>query len=147
MIVKNILKSKARGAGVITITPDASIPEAARMLGTHHIGALVVVDPQGGIAGILSERDIVQGIAKSGDPCLRMAVRDLMTAKVVVCHENDTINSLGQIMTSQRIRHLPVVDSDHQLVGMVTIGDVVKSRLELADLEVDNLRHYVVAAR
>jgi CBS domain-containing protein len=147
MIVKNILQAKARGAGIVTIGPDSTIPDAARMLGANRIGALVVVGEEGGIAGILSERDIVNGIAKNGDPCLRMAVRDLMTADVVVCHENDTIDSLSQIMTSQRIRHLPVVDGDNRLVGMVTIGDVVKSRLELADLEVDNLRHYVVASR
>ncbi|MDA8230669.1 MAG: CBS domain-containing protein [Magnetospirillum sp.] len=147
MIVKTILKAKARGPGVVTIAPDASIGDAAHALFRHRIGALVAVEDGGRIAGILSERDIVRGVAESGGVCLSHRVRDLMTTDVQICREGDTVDHLMQTMTSRRVRHLPVVDADQRLVGIVTIGDVVKSRLEHADLEVDNLRHYVVAAR
>lgn len=147
MIVKTILKGKARGPGVVTISPEDSVVEAARVLAAHRIGALVALEENGRVAGILSERDIVRGFADRPDMCGGLKVRDLMTADVVVCHEDDTLDSLSQVMTTQRIRHLPVMGGEGKLVGIVTIGDVVKSRLEQADLEVDNLRHYVVAAR
>lgn len=147
MLVKTIMKAKARGAGVVTVSPDISVTEAAHTLATNRIGALVAVEDGGAIAGILSERDIVRGVALRGEDCLRGTVRDLMTATVLTCHEDDTVESLMQIMTSRRIRHLPVVDGDGGLTGIVTIGDVVKSRLDEADMEVDNLRHYVVASR
>lgn len=147
MIVKMILKGKARGAGVVTVSPDASIAEAAKLLSKHKIGALIAVEDGGSIAGILSERDIVRGVSQQEDLCLKARVRDLMTASVFTVSEDDGLESLAQTMTSRRIRHLPVVDGDGKLVGIVTIGDVVKSRLEEAALEVDNLRNYVVAAR
>ncbi|MGE5476651.1 MAG: CBS domain-containing protein [Bacteroidales bacterium] len=147
MLVKTILKAKARGAGVVTISPETTVAEAARSLATNRIGALVAVEEGGAIAGILSERDIVRGVALQGEGCLRSAVRDLMTAAVLTCREEDSVESLMQVMTSRRIRHLPVVDGAGKLTGIVTIGDVVKSRLDEADMEVDNLRHYVVAAR
>lgn len=147
MLVKTILKAKARGAGVVTISPDISVAEAARALATNRIGAVVAVEDSGAIAGILSERDIVRGVALQGDGSLRASVRELMTSAVLTCRDDDTVESLMQIMTSKRIRHLPVVDGDGRLTGIVTIGDVVKSRLDEADMEVDNLRHYVVAAR
>jgi CBS domain-containing protein len=147
MFVKNILQGKARGAGVVTISPDASISEAAKLLATHRIGALIATEADGAIAGILSERDIVRGLAGQEDVCTTARVRDLMTAAVLTCHEDDTIDSLMKTMTDRRIRHLPVIDSDGRLIGIVTIGDVVKRRLDQADMEVDNLRHYVVASR
>ncbi|MBC7907338.1 MAG: CBS domain-containing protein [Rhodospirillaceae bacterium] len=147
MLVKTIIKAKARGAGVVTVSPEASVSEAARALASNRIGAVIAVEDSGAIAGILSERDIVRGIALQGEGCLGSKVRDLMTAAVLTCHEDDTLESLMLTMTSKRIRHLPVVDSDDKLVGIVTIGDVVKSRLDEADMEVDNLRHYVVASR
>ena len=145
MLVKSILKSKS--GGVRTIAPDAAVAEAARLLADLRIGALVVLDADGAIAGILSERDIVRGVGLQGDSCLRQKVSDLMTAAVLTCTEDDSVESLMQTMTARRIRHLPVVDADGRLAGIVTIGDVVKSRLDEADMEVDNLRHYVVAAR
>ncbi|OAN67606.1 CBS domain-containing protein [Magnetospirillum moscoviense] len=147
MFVKNILMGKARGAGVVTISPDASISEAAKLLATHRIGALIATHADGAIAGILSERDIVRGLAAQENVCTTARVQDLMTATVLTCHEDDTLDSLMMTMTGRRIRHLPVVDSDNHLIGIVTIGDVVKSRLDQADMEVDNLRHYVVASR
>jgi CBS domain-containing protein len=147
MIVKMILKAKARGPGVVTISPDALVAEASKLLARHKIGALIAVEDDGAIAGILSERDIVRGVAQQEDMCLKARVRDLMTASVFTCHQDDALESLAQTMTSRRIRHLPVVDDAGKLVGIVTIGDVVKSRLEEAAMEVDNLRHYVVASR
>lgn len=146
MLVKTILKAKARGAGVVTVSPEASIAEAARLLASHRIGALVAVEDSGATAGILSERDIVRGMA-GHDNVASAKVRELMTASVLTCREEDSIERLMQIMTAKRIRHLPVVDSDDRLVGIVTIGDVVKSRLDEADMDLDNLRHYVVASR
>ncbi|CAA7624319.1 CBS domain protein [Magnetospirillum sp. UT-4] len=147
MLVKSILKSKARGAGVVTVSPQASIGEAAALLARHRIGALIATQADGGIAGILSERDIVRGLAEQGDACRRTLVGELMTAAVLTCREDDTVEELMKTMTARRVRHLPVLDSGGQLVGIVTIGDVVKSRLDEADMEVDNLRHYVAAAR
>lgn len=147
MLVKTILKAKPGGAGVVTVAPDTLVSEAARLLATHRIGALIALEADGTIAGILSERDIVRGLALQSEACLKARVRDLMTAAVLTCHEDDTVESLMQTMTARRIRHLPVVDSESRLAGIVTIGDVVKSRLDQADMEVDNLRHYVVAAR
>lgn len=147
MIVKTILKTKARGAGVVTIDPGASIAEAAKLLANHRIGAVIAVDDAGAIKGILSERDIVRGLAQSDAICTTATVADLMTAGVLTCHENDSIDSLMKTMTAKRIRHLPVIDESGRLAGMVTIGDVVKSRLDEMDMEVDNLRNYVSAAR
>lgn len=147
MIVKTILKTKARGAGVVTIDPHSTIAEAAKLLANHRIGAVIAVDEGGGIKGILSERDIVRGLAQSDAACTQARVSDLMTAQVLTCHEDDSVDSLMKTMTAKRIRHLPVVGSDGRLTGMVTIGDVVKSRLDEMDMEVDNLRNYVSAAR
>jgi len=147
MLVTTILKAKARGAGVVTISPDAKITEAARLLAEHRIGALIAIEADNRIAGILSERDIVRGVSERGNLCLGLSVRDLMTSQVVVCHEEDAIDDLMKTMTTRRVRHLPVVSAENRLIGIVTIGDVVKSRLSEADMEVDNLRHYVVAAR
>ncbi len=147
MLVKTIVKAKARGAGVVTVSPEVTVCEAARALATNRIGAVIAVEEGGAIAGILSERDIVRGVALQGEGCLKSKVRDLMTAAVLTCREDDTLESLMQTMTSKRIRHLPVVDAEDKLTGIVTIGDVVKSRLDEADMEVDNLRHYVGAAR
>lgn len=147
MLVTSILKTKARGAGIVTVSPNVAVAEATKLLATHRIGALVVVEGNGMIAGILSERDVVRGLAADGEACMRATVRDLMTANVLTCRESDTLESLMATMTSRRIRHLPVVDDDNKLVGIVTIGDVVKTRLDEAAMEVDNLRHYVVASR
>jgi CBS domain-containing protein len=146
MIVKTILQMKERGAGIVTISPAASVADAAKALAHHRIGAVVVVDGGGAVVGILSERDIVRDVAQRGGACLDGTVRDLMTADVQVCHESDSLHDLMEVMTSHRIRHLPVVDVSRTLVGIVTIGDVVKARLAQADMDVEDLRQYVVAA-
>ncbi|CUW38851.1 Protein of unknown function(Aldolase-type TIM barrel,16-130) [Magnetospirillum sp. XM-1] len=146
MIVKTILKTKARGAGIISVTPDASVGDAARLLAQHKIGAVLVMNGDR-VAGILSERDIVRGLADAVDVCITAKVRDLMTAEVFVCHEDDTVERLMEIMTAKRIRHLPVVDANGDVAGMVTIGDVVKSRLDETKMEAESLRDYVMAGR
>lgn len=146
MIVKTILKTKARGAGIISVTPEASVGDAARLLAQHKIGAVLVMNGDR-VAGILSERDIVRGLANAVDVCLTAKVKDLMTAEVFVCHEDDTVERLMEIMTAKRIRHLPVVDANGDVAGMVTIGDVVKSRLDETKMEAESLRDYVMAGR
>jgi CBS domain-containing protein len=146
MIVKTILKAKARGTGIISVPPDASVGDAARLLATHKIGAVLVMNGDR-VAGILSERDIVRGLAEAVDVCITARVRDLMTAEVFVCHEDDTVERLMEIMTAKRIRHLPVVDANGDVAGMVTIGDVVKSRLDETKMEAESLRDYVMAGR
>ncbi len=147
MIVKNILQNKPKGLGVVFVSPDASITEATRMLAHHRIGALVAVETGGRIAGILSERDIIRGLSEKLGDCLTLKVRDLMTANVLTCREQDTIDSVMETMTNKRIRHLPVVDAGGGLVGIVTIGDVVKISLEKAHMDVNDLRDYVAAVR
>ncbi len=146
MIVKTILKSKARGAGIISVTPDASVGDAARLLAQHKIGAVLVMNGNR-VAGILSERDIVRGLAEAVDVCITAKVSDLMTAEVFVCHEDDTVERLMEIMTAKRIRHLPVVNGNGDVAGIVTIGDVVKSRLDETKMEAESLRDYVMAGR
>jgi CBS domain-containing protein len=147
MIVKNILQMKPKGLGVVFIAPDATVADAAKLLAKHRIGALVVVEGGGLIAGILSERDIVRGVGEQGNQCLSQKVRELMTANVLTCTEGESIDSLMQTMTERRIRHLPVVDAAKRLIGIVTIGDVVKNKLEMAKMEVEGLRDYVAAVR
>lgn len=144
MLVETVLQSK--GGKVHTIAPDASIADAAKILNAHRIGALVAVDGEGPVVGILSERDIVRGMAQKGDGVHKMAVRDLMSTEVITCTPQASLEELMQIMTRRRVRHLPVVDNG-KLCGIVTIGDVVKNLLTEAKMEVDSLRDYVMAGR
>lgn len=143
MIVKSILQQKGN-TPIQTIDPTMSVAEAARILSEKRIGALIAVDQGGEIVGIFSERDAVRGMALHGEALKDRKVSDLMTKDVQVCSENDDIDQLMRVMTTRRIRHLPVV-SDGALVGIVTIGDVVKSKLDEVEMEVDNLRQYIVA--
>jgi CBS domain-containing protein len=145
MIVKSILQTKAKGGAIVSVSPSASVGEAAKLLAEHRIGALLAMDG-GKVAGILSERDIVRGLAQAVDVCTTARVADLMTAEVLVCHEEDTVEHLMQVMTSRRIRHLPVVDASGKVLGIVTIGDVVKSRLDETKAEADAIREYVMGA-
>ena len=144
MIVASILKTKSSNE-VATTTAERSIADASHLLHQRRIGALVVVDEKGAIAGILSERDIVRGLAQKGEKVLGMMIRDLMTSNVLVCSPEDSLEHLMSLMTTNRIRHLPVVDNG-RLAGIITIGDVVKSRLEETTMQVDSLREYVMAA-
>ncbi len=145
MIVRTILKQKASN-DVATTSADQLVAAAAKALHHRRIGALVVVDAAQNIIGILSERDIVRGLALHGSKAEALKVQDLMTSAVLVCGPDDSLDSLMGIMTNKRVRHLPVVEQG-RLIGIITIGDVVKSRLEDATMQVDSLRDYVMAAR
>lgn len=142
MDVKTILRAKGRE--VTTIQPHASLARAAELLRQRNIGAVVVVEADA-VAGILSERDIVQAVATHGSACLEQKVSELMTRRVHSCRLEDTVTELMGRMTKERIRHLPVLQ-DGRLCGIVSIGDVVKNRLEEVEFEAGQLREYVTSA-
>ena len=143
MTVAKILARKGRD--VFTTGVDIPVEEAVRLLGAHRIGALVVVDAARRILGIISERDVVRHLATAGPDLLRQPVSSVMTSKVVTCSENDTINEVMARMTQGRFRHLPVVEND-LLVGLVSIGDVVKARIEEVEREAEEMRAYIATA-
>jgi CBS domain-containing protein len=143
MIVKNILAGK--GGDVITINPTADVIAAVKLLAERGIGAVVVLGADHHIVGILSERDIVQALAEHGAAVLSEPVNQVMTREVKTCSEDDTIGDLMGRMTIGRFRHLPVV-KEGKLIGIVSIGDVVKSRVEEIDQETNTLREYIQTA-
>jgi CBS domain-containing protein len=143
MNVEAILKSKGRE--VATIAPAAKVGEAVALLRRKGIGALVVSADGKTIAGILSERDIVQGLSDHGAQLLDLPVSRLMTHPVVTCKLSDDIATLMSQMTERRIRHLPVME-DGKLVGIVSIGDVVKNRVDEVESEASSLRQFLVSA-
>jgi CBS domain-containing protein len=143
MTVKAILERK--GHDVFTLGPNEKLSEAVRILAEHRIGALVVTNGDRRIAGILSERDIVRVIAKEGPAVLDQPIRQAMTAKVTSCSEHNTVNEVMEIMTRGRFRHLPVEKSG-QLDGIISIGDVVKRRIEDVEREAEEIRQYIATA-
>lgn len=143
MTVKAILDAKGRD--VLTISPASSLADAARLLSEHGIGALVVSQDGERIAGILSERDIVRVLGEAGETAMSQPVSSVMTAKVHVCHEDNTVNEVMQVMTDGRFRHLPV-EKDGKLAGLVSIGDVVKRRIEDVEREAEEIRSYIATA-
>ncbi len=143
MQVRNILKEK--GSEVVGITAEASLGEAASLLAQRRIGALVVRDQAGSLSGILSERDLVRALAEHGASAVSRPVSSYLTADVVTCREGDTVETLMETMTRGRFRHLPVLDGDGNLSGLISIGDVVKSRIAEATREAENLRVYISA--
>lgn len=140
MKVESILVHKGRE--VWTIEPGATIAEAAKALSNAGIGALVVSSDGASIDGILSERDIVRGLAREGATLLDMPVRLLMTSDVTTCGLEDTVADLMATMTEERVRHLPVL-IDGRLSGLVSIGDVVKNRVQEIQEEATLLRDYI----
>lgn len=128
MIVAQILKSKPEGP-IITISPGATVGEAAKLLSDNRIGAVVVSTDGERAEGILSERDIVREIGRKGAGCLSEAVTELMTSEIVGCELNTTIDKIMGAMTGGRFRHMPVL-TDGKMVGVISIGDVVKARME-----------------
>src|SRR4051812_2228129 len=143
MTVRTILSRK--GSDVVTIAPIASLTEAVKLLGERRIGAVVVTGPDNRVAGILSERDIVRAIGERGHPALDENVGAVMTRKVVTCTETDTIAFIMERMTAGKFRHLPVVDQG-RLTGVISIGDVVKFRVEEIEHETEALREYIATA-
>ncbi len=142
MKVAEILKQK--GQNVISVRPTESIETLSHRLRLARIGAMVVVGEGGALDGIISERDIIHGIAEHGPKCLELTVADLMTQRVITCTPDDNVTRIAQQMTENRIRHLPVVEGA-KLVGVVSVGDVVKNRLEEMSLEASVLRDLAIA--
>lgn len=140
MLVAHVLRQK--GNRIISIRPDDTIADVARTLTRERIGAVLVRDGSGHVLGIISERDIVRGIARHGDAALRLAARDLMTGDVTVCHPDDTIDHVVATMTEGRFRHLPVLQ-ERELIGVISIGDVVKARIEETEAEARAMRDYI----
>jgi CBS domain-containing protein len=144
MLVGHILGSKGRE--IVAIAAEATLCEAAELLATRRIGAVVVQGARGELAGIFSERDIVRAISRDGAAALSKPVDRFMTRDVATCVESDSIDELMEMMTRGRFRHVPVVDCKGALVGIVSIGDVVKSRIEETVREAATLRQYIGAA-
>jgi len=142
MIVGNILKAK--GGSVVTLDRDQTIAGAIELLNRHNIGALVVVDQNGAVTGILSERDIVRRLQDAHEHLLAKRVGDCMTPNPVTCTPQSTIDELMGIMTTRRIRHMPVVENG-VLVGVMSIGDVVKRKIEEAEADAEKLREYIAS--
>jgi CBS domain-containing protein len=142
MIVQDILAGK--GASVVTITPAATIAELIAALAEHRIGAIVVSADGDTVAGIVSERDIARGLHEHGAGLLDLPVSAVMTTDVSTCSPHDDIPSVARVMTQRRFRHLPVV-VDGSLVGIVSIGDVVKKRIDQLETETDQLRDYLTS--
>jgi CBS domain-containing protein len=143
MTVRAILAEK--GYEVVTLSPKVSVADAIALLAKHRIGALIVTGDDKVIKGILSERDIVRRLAEDGASAMQHSVSDLMTANVKVCTENHTVNEVMEIMTRGRFRHLPV-ERDGKLIGVVSIGDVVKRRIEEVQREAEEIRSYIATA-
>jgi len=137
MLVSQILRAKAQQA-VITIAPHATVGEAVALLSNLRIGAVVVSSDGKRAAGILSERDVVRELGKSGPDCLTQRVDTIMTARLVSCARADQTDEVLQKMTDGRFRHMPVIEAG-EMVGLISIGDVVKARLEELNAEKDAL--------
>jgi CBS domain-containing protein len=135
----------AKGGDVIGIEPAATLEAAAKLLSTHRIGAVVIRGAGGRLAGILSERDIVRAVAREGAGALACAVGQVMTRDVVTCSENDTCAEIMERMTTHKFRHLPVL-RENAIVGLISIGDVVKQRVEEIEQESQAMRDYIRSA-
>ena len=144
MQVRHILHGKGRD--VVAIASNATICDAAKLLKERKIGALVVMDGNGMLTGIISERDLVQAVAKGGAAALSEQVSDHMTSRPETCTEADTVECLMEVMTRGRFRHVPVLDEEMRLCGMISIGDVVKTRIAETVSEAAALRDYISTA-
>ena len=142
MNIKSILATK--GANVITITPEKNIRDVLTTMTGHNIGALVVVNTQNKPVGIISERDIVRLAAKT-EQFFSVVVGTVMTTNVITCIPQDEIRAIANVMTEKRIRHLPVVNVDDTLIGIVSIGDIVKAERNHYEGEADTLRTQILA--
>ncbi len=140
MNVGLILKSKGRA--VSTVRPNATLLDVTKKLGQKKIGAIVVVGENGQVAGIISERDVIRAVSEHGAQALSMMVSEVMTRSVVACQETSEIDELMEMMTKGRFRHLPVIE-DEALVGIVSIGDVVKYHIAEVQMEVSAMRNYL----
>jgi CBS domain-containing protein len=141
MRVKDVLKNK--GTSVVTVRPDATCRALLALLAEHNIGAVVVSADGVTVGGIVSERDIVRRLNDRGDAVLDGPVADICSRQVSTCGMDDRVEQLSATMTQRRIRHLPVVDPGGRLVGIVSIGDMVKSTIDQLEFDRQNLIDYV----
>ncbi|MDJ0933659.1 CBS domain-containing protein [Breoghania sp.] len=143
MTVGAILNEK--GNTIVSTQPDAILADVCVLLEEHRIGAVMVLDKSDDITGILSERDVVRAIGRNGPAALQRPTSEFMTAKVETCLEDDTVNRAMARMTKGRFRHLPVMRSG-RIVGVISIGDVVKWRIEQVEREAEEMRSYIAMA-
>jgi CBS domain-containing protein len=145
MTIKTILNVKGRA--VETVRPETTVDEATRRMRSKRIGALVVVDGEGRIAGIVSDRGLLWELVDRGVAVLQEPLSKVMTKQVVTCAEDDEVSAIMAVMTERRIRHIPVMDGSGKLAGLVSIGDAVKHRLDEIEHEAEAMREYIVTAR
>jgi CBS domain-containing protein len=143
MNVKAILAAK--GGDVISIEPTATLEAAAKLLSTHRIGAVVILGAGGRLAGILSERDIVRALGERGAAALSEPVGQTMTRNVTTCGEDESVSGIMELMTQGKFRHMPVVEKG-KLIGLISIGDVVKQRVGEIESESEAMRDYIRSA-
>ena len=134
-----------KGSEVFTIAAEKSVLECAQLMNRKHIGALVVVSKKGDIAGIVTERDILNTLPDKSDSIGSLLVKDIMTHKerLITGTPNDPVPKVMEVMTRNRVRHLPITDDNNDLVGLVSIGDVVKNRLDAVVVENESMRNYI----
>lgn len=139
MRIADVLRHK--GAAVVTISPDTTVAELLAGLAEHNIGAMVVVGPRG-LEGVVSERDVVRQLHTEGPALLTRPLSTIMTAVVATCSKSDSVDNISVLMTQHRVRHVPVLE-DGKLVGIVSIGDIVKTRIEELEAEHAQLQSYI----
>lgn len=140
MRIADLLRKK--GSAVATVTPETTVTELLAGLAEHNVGAMVVVAPDGSIAGIVSERDVVRRLNDHGPALLDGPVSEIMTKLVASCGPEDSVEGLSVLMTERRIRHVPVL-ANGRLAGIVSIGDVVKNRMEQLEKSQEQLEAYI----
>jgi CBS domain-containing protein len=140
MRIADVLRNK--GAAVMTINPDATVGELLAGLAERNIGAMVVVGAES-VVGIVSERDVVRELHRHGASVLSQPVSKIMTSAVATCTKSDTVDAISVLMTQNRVRHVPVLDGNQKLIGIVSIGDVVKTRMEELEAEQQQLQSYI----
>lgn len=142
MLIADVLRGKTAGSTLATTTPAATIAELIGLLAQYNVGALPVVDGGGELVGIVSERDVVRELHERGHELLGATVGEIMSADVVTCSPRDGAADLARVMTDRRIRHLPVCD-EKGLIGIVSIGDLVKTRIDQLEREREQLASYI----
>jgi CBS domain-containing protein len=142
MLINQLLNTK--GHQVFTVSPEETVSAIAALLYARRVGAFIVADKIGRVVGIVSERDVIRALAQIGSDALSRAVTDIMTKDVISASPCESIEVLLDRMTDRRIRHLPVMDGT-KLVGIVSIGDLVKARISVAEAEAQGLKAYIAA--
>ena len=143
MLVAQVLKEK--GDIVFTISPNENLADAAALLHQRQVGSAVVLGPDGAVAGIVSERDLVRQVALEGAAALERPVSAVMTREVIFGQPDETVDALLARMTDRRVRHLPVTADDGRLLGLVSIGDLVKRKIAETEAEARDLKAYIAA--